>query len=519
MGRDLGKMGELAFGQMCASVGLTANRSLEADKTGWDYLVEFDFDSTSTPEISTIHHGALECKVQVKSTDKRDRKCSITLSNLKRLATAKMPTFVLFLEFDGEDSAQRLFLRHLDASLCAQVLSRLHDAERKGQSHRLHKQKMVIHYNEDHLLGEVSGAALSAAIKRHVGTDVAKYVTQKMDNLSSVGLEDGFAELTFTAEGDDTVQDLIAMSLGLDVQAEVFNVEAILKRFGKKGSTPFIKEESVKIGMPDVKPNYEGQVKVRLEKMGIPLSLPGELYFSQFNSRVPQHMQQARLKTDFFDVVFHLHAKGSSCTIRVPQDPMPIRRLRDGLKICHLLYHTDRQLHVELEMPPLPTLTLSARGMNNEGPFELQSALDATETGIRVLSTLSLNDATISLVEAIKKAAGIIELEDVLKPGACNIKFDFSTNAEIPIAGPHIFLAFHYAPIGDVLVGAFITMTGTLLANGNGNYTMLAEQKNIERILVRERGQKVATADLVEAAAEIRKKYEGDYFVLTSIQE
>ena len=91
--RDLGQLGENTFAMWCAQVGLSANPSA-IDKTGWDYYVEFPISQNiSTNEL---HKSAFECKVQVKATDKQDRKLSITVSNLRRLATAQMPSFILY---------------------------------------------------------------------------------------------------------------------------------------------------------------------------------------------------------------------------------------------------------------------------------------------------------------------------------------------------------------------------------------------------------------------------------------
>lgn len=42
--RDLGLMGESTFSLWCAEVGLIPNGS-QIDKTGWDFFVEFPFDS------------------------------------------------------------------------------------------------------------------------------------------------------------------------------------------------------------------------------------------------------------------------------------------------------------------------------------------------------------------------------------------------------------------------------------------------------------------------------------------
>ena len=169
-------------------------------------------------------------------------------------------------------------------------------------------------------------------------------------------------------------------------------------------------------------------------------------------------------------------------------------------------------------MPSLPPLTLETRG--EERPFELQTALDATEASLRVLSACDIDDdVQMSLAEAIQTSAKILQLEQVLNTNAVEYKFDFTMESELSLERPILFLTFYYTPIGDTLVGAIITLTGKLLVNGNKNYTMISEKKKIERILVRKRKEKVSVKDLTEAGLEIRRKYESEYEVVTSIDE
>ena len=92
--RDLGRLGEYTFSVWCSQVGLVANPSI-IDKTGWDFYVQFPIADDLS--VSKLHKPAVECRVQVKATDSSDRKWQITLSNLRQMATASMPTFYCFL--------------------------------------------------------------------------------------------------------------------------------------------------------------------------------------------------------------------------------------------------------------------------------------------------------------------------------------------------------------------------------------------------------------------------------------
>lgn len=519
MSRDVGKLGEAVFRQWCASLGLTANPSLEMDRTGWDFLVEFDFKNQPSLEISTVHQGPIECKVQIKSTDKQDRKLAITLSNLRRLATSSMPAFILFLEFDGKDSPQRSFLVHVGQDICSQILQRLHEAEQKGESDRLHKKTLTIKYGDQHQLSEPVGSALSQAIGLHVGSSIETYTTSKIQNLSKAGFENGFAEMTFTAEDEDTIQKMIDMSIGLEVQAEVSNVEASMLRFGKKGASPFLKHDTLKIGMMDVKPNFKGLIKFRTDKLGASFAFPAELYVSQFNFSAPEEMRKARIKADFFDLVFNPYTNAAHYTFVPPEGAMPIRLLRDGLRLLKTLSTPGKQLLVELDMPPLPELKLIAKG--NAHAFEHESALDAVEASIKILSAFDItNDVKMTLAEASQKGLAILNLNTWRDPEMGGFKFTFTLlDDSITLKKEAACVMFHNAPIGNIMVGAFITAIGQILTNDDGSYTVLPSKKIIDRILVRERGEQIAPEDLIEAGRSIQSKYEEDYTVARLYEE
>ncbi|MDN7131194.1 hypothetical protein JNO04_02390 [Halomonas sp. MC140] len=138
--RDLGLMGESTFSLWCADVGLIPNGS-QIDKTGWDFFIEFPFSSRITAH--EIHKSAFECKVQVKATDKTQRKLPITLSNLRRLITAQMPAFFVFIEFDGKDVAQRAFVVHVDDNLISKVLERLHQVDQSEIDNNFNKRDVI----------------------------------------------------------------------------------------------------------------------------------------------------------------------------------------------------------------------------------------------------------------------------------------------------------------------------------------------------------------------------------------
>lgn len=85
---------------------------------------------------------------------------SIALSNLRRLATAQMPAFFVFIEFDGEPQPKRAFVVHVDDKLIERTLQRIHKIEQSDGKKDLNKRTLSISYGNDNLLNEASGECL-----------------------------------------------------------------------------------------------------------------------------------------------------------------------------------------------------------------------------------------------------------------------------------------------------------------------------------------------------------------------
>lgn len=506
-------MGESVFSQWCASAGLTANGS-NVDETGWDFFVEFDYHSKPSLELSTVHEAAFECKVQVKATDKRARKLSIKLSNLKRLVTAPMPAFVVFIEFDGKESPQRAFLVHVDEAMSLEILRRLHDAEHDGETHLLHKKTMTVKYDETHLLDSPSGESLKAAMLANMGPNMSAYVEKKNAHLNAAGFDDGFAQLTISAEGIESISKLIDMSLGLAEDADISSMVAVKQRFGKKNPVPFVNEENVKLGMPDLKPNFEGVIKFKTDKLGPSLSFPAKIYFSAFNPMVPESMRRGRIAVEFFDLVFNPFTNESTYTFSFEGKSLSLPMLRDGLKLMRIMASPGQPIFSEVivDQKPVMQFQITSPGM----PFVLSAELDAVEAGARILSLLDVsNNIPMSLDQASQNASRLIEMDRVLHAQANQLKLDIPMDdAPIPDGKRLACLSFFTTPIGDISVGVFATMIGKPLPT-EGGYILLPEEKNIERIVIRERGEKIDSKDLVSATIAIETKYVEEYVMRT----
>jgi len=511
--RDLGKMGESVFSQLCASAGLTANSS-DVDKTGWDFFVEFGFDEKPISKISTIHDAAYECKVQVKATDSRKRKIQIKLSNLKRLATTSSPAFFFFIEFDGEDSPQRIFLVHLDTDLISKILSRLHDADIAGENDTLHKKTMTIFYDDSHQLNVVSGHSLSTAIKNWIGANMAGYVEEKNFSLKSIGFNSGFADISILSVGYENISKLIDMSIGIADEAEIAEMLGYTKRFGKSSLIPFVDEKNLKLSMPELKPKAEGILKIKLEKTGTSLSLPAKLYVSPFNSGVPVEMRKSRFAGDFFNFIFNPFTNECTFRFEFSEKSYEINNLRLNLIFLQKISVRDQILYVEFisdQYPPLPFQIKSPGQV-----FNFTNEISAVDSGNRILSKLNIfNPIKISLPELSKYAASIIEMDLILSDTPKSYKIDIPEEGNsIPIEKEIACISFFTTSIGDICIGVFAVVIGKCFGVKEGFYNLFSTDLIIEKTLVQERNFKIARDDIIAEAKIITNKYSDDYFVI-----
>lgn len=514
MDRDLGRMGEATFSQWCASQGVQSNGS-KVDLTGWDFLIEFDFQPISASDPLTVHAGACECKVQVKSTDSQDRQWSVKLSNLRRMATANMPCFFLFIEFDGQETPQRAYLRHVDHDLCTKILKRVHEAEVDGKGKQLHTRKMVIKYDESHQIEAPTGRSLVEAIRVHIPDSVENYVRQKMAHIESTGFDEGHGEMTFFVAEED-MENFVDLTLGIRSELQVVDVEGVAKRFGKRSREPLFKEDSGTLEFIPSKPDYEGRIKFRTDSLSPYISLPAKLHVSGLLPVLPKNLAKFRIDADFFELVFNLGTGAASYTFKAIAQPVDIRLLLNGLKVAQIFCQEDQRIDIELDMPPLQSLKFPATSQQSVFPFD--RALFSAETGLKILSTMGISQqAKMSFAQAEHYAPRISALNELLQPDAVNFKPSFELQSgQLPTGKTPLYLMFYLTPIGNMIVGVFISLVGFLIEEGNNRYSILGRTKTVEKTVAWERGDEVDTERLVTTMAELEEKYDADYCVICS---
>lgn len=511
--RDLGLMGESTFSLWCGDVGLIPNGS-NIDKTGWDFFVEFPYESGLSPQ--EIHKSAFECRVQVKATDKNDRKLPITLSNLRRLITAQIPAFFVFIEFDNKEHAQRAYVVHIDNNLISKVLKRLHEIEQSDKDNKFNKRTLTIHYDEKNILELPNGINLKNRFLHYIGGDISEYIANKKLHLESTGYENGFAQITFTTEGEENLKSLIDVSLGIKENVEVSKFRGVDTRFGILSHNPSFDSESVKLAMPKLKPTGEGKIKFKEDRLSAGISFDCKFYSSPFNKMLPDELKKMRVEGEFFDLKFNFYTSAASYSFSFGEGiRLEVKEFRNAIKLLKLLTSSDKDIIAELLLDNYPKLEFGV-GRNNQ-EFNFSQELKALNSAVKIISDFDVTDfVDISFDEISRYGNQICQMDEILTLPARLFKVEFGVNGEgYDNKKETACIFFITTPIGSHIFGVLLVLTGNVEKIEDDRYQLITREVIIEKRIVSKQDESISNEDLVTAIELIEEQYKNDFFVVT----
>lgn len=356
--RDLGQLGESTFAMWCAQVGLIANGSA-IDKTGWDYYVEFPISSNITTH--ELHKSAFECKVQVKATDKQNRKLPITISNLRRMATVQMPAFYIFLEFDGTNEVQNAFVLHVDNELVYKILKKIHQIEQNEENKNLNKKTMTFTYSEQHRLDKLNGESLKKNLLKYMGESYSDYIANKNKYLKECGFEDGCGTVQFSIGGEDGIRRIIDVSLGLEEDLDVQNLTNIEKRFGIPSKNSIFEMPNAKLSLGMLPPK-KGKIRFKEDHLSSGLVFDIDFYSSPFSFKEFRKFAKFRLIGDFFDMTFEPYIGKSNYSFTLGDDRrFELKKLKDAIALINLMSRDNQEAIIELKIEGFDLLKFDFR--------------------------------------------------------------------------------------------------------------------------------------------------------------
>lgn len=484
--RNLRKLGESTFATWCAHEGIVCNGS-EIDMAGWDFFLEIPFPAG--PFNRPLHAANISCKIQVKSTDGRNRKWDVTLSNLKFLATGTLPAFFVFIEFDGGFTPQRAFLVHLDHALISKILERLFKEEVAEGNLHINKKKMSITYGKEHEIDIQNGPSLRAEIESHVG-DMHSYVEQKKRHLLTTGFKRGIGRISFTASGEENLNALIDASIGLKEFVRIDELTGYETRFGMQSKKPNLSIKSGTLSMTNISATAFGVFSIYEESLPSPIKFKCKLFVPPFLSNLPSRLWKCRIVGENFDLTFSLTPGQASASIDLADVRLSTHDMRDHLNLMKLIFSSGKSIRAEFITNDGEKLLFTINSGGNS--FNLEEELEALKNAITALKNFDhLSKVEVTLRELYYQRHEINSFAFAIS----NIKLaNLSYTVEedsFDINAPVTCLAVMLSRVGQHKLGILLKFDADSSISANDRYKMVDPKVSIAKIFSFDPGENV----------------------------
>ena len=224
---ELGAVAEAEFVRLCSLAKLACNPS-SRDRRGWDFVVEFPFQSKDEQSLDQRGKGTT-CHVQVKGTasDKGNR-VKLRLSAAEHLAKDPKPALVVVLLMAKDGALQGGYLIQLLGENLAKVLKRLRQAQADDKVDVNH-QEITFDYRSRGVRFAATAEGLRSALANACGPDLGAYVVEKQRQLQELGYEAGRFQMDTTFSVAPS--ELVDVFLGLK-PVTVSSLKTYDARFG-----------------------------------------------------------------------------------------------------------------------------------------------------------------------------------------------------------------------------------------------------------------------------------------------
>ena len=456
--RNIGNMAENLLSMWCAEAGLTVNIS-QQDNMGWDHHIEFPLSNIISRD--QVHQSAPKCKVQVKATDKADRKLQVTLSNLRAMAVDPLPYFFLFIEYDGKTMPQKAYLRLVDNDLIRQILKKIHAINVSDKENKFNKKTMIVKYDSHCEIEELSGQSFKTLLESYFDNNFDKTVTDKLNFIKTVGYEDSIIKLGFQITGEESIEKIVDVSLGLEGTISVEQLIATSSRFGIETAEPLLSSSIATLSMPNLTPTVEAKLIFQKEVFDTHYTFDVGIYFPVISDLNSPYFK-TRFKGDFFDIYYFKNAL---------------------------------QLVIDLSVGENIGLSISGSGGK---PFignlitpskfiDYQREMDTLDKAIRILKYYDYNDSVkLNYEELCSLEETITPFHDLLHTPDLNFVVTFSVDkGEIDTDAPLVAIGSIKFRIGVKLFLLLYSAEGKILKEKTENRYKLEDSKvNIEKRFV-----------------------------------
>jgi hypothetical protein len=423
-----------------------------------------------------------------------------------------MPAFFVFIEFDGQNDAQKTFIVHVDNDLISRVLKRLHEIEQSDAVNRFNKRTMTIKYDDSDMMQSLDGNCLKETLQGHIGNSMAGYVANKKSHLESTGFEKGFSQIHFKTEGEENLKKLVDVSVGIGRQVSLAGFRGTYTRFGIVSKSPFVESKGGSLEMPNVEPNAQGSVIFKEDNLSAGMSFKAKLYISPFNAMVPERLRKVRIEGDFFDIKFNPFTGDATHSFSFGEGVrLEVVNFRNALKLLSLLTTAKKQLQARFLFENFPVVEFTVGCKDYE--FNFSKELNALESAIKILSNYVITDCVdISFAEVSQYETEICQLEGLINSSHGQLRVDFRVDDEEFNPTQEVAcIALIAAPIGSHIFGVFLVVTGQVETAEDGSYTVATENPIIEKKIVSEKDETIRKEDFTATIELIESKYSKNY--------
>lgn len=520
--RNLGGMGEAIFKKWCDEVGLIANKSTD-DMYGWDYIVEFPASKPESP--SDLHKSDFECKVQVKASDKKKRRIDISLSNAYRLATSPIPSFIIVVEFDDTHKEKRAFLIHIERKFISQTLKRVHKLNQDEQFDRMHKKTISVSYGYEDMLSGMSGESIKNRLLDHIGIDFDQYLVDKKKILESSGYEHGRYRVTFKVDSEEQIQSLVDASLGLKKEVQVSRFLGVHTRFGIDSKKPFIDSYSGTLQLSPTKPAYVGRIRFKETKTEPWLSFCVNIYNSNINDCLPEHLRRIRIEGEFFDIFMNHSMDKLDFKLKVDhQVRFQIEKLYNIYKLFNILSGESSEVMVELDLEGLKKINFSVGDSSIKGEFSHELTLiDDAKFLIERFSIL--DQIQVSLDDLLRFENQTKLLRESLGLSTHYLTFQFSDGVEkefldeLEKSQDVVVMSILWTVIGGYRLLAILGYFVNFEEVKDDSVLFASDRVSVDQLFVIESGEAIPAREILDVYNQLEDEYDQGHFVVNNLDK
>jgi hypothetical protein len=295
---DLGEKGESKFRELCADSGLICNPSTR-DRAGWDFIVQFRFDTISEKSTLDKRPVPLSCYFQIKTIFSTKNKIRLRLSTAERFAKELVPSLIYVLRVNSDLTFLDSYLIHIANNNLSVILKRLRKEHAKGTTNI---SNLTIEYdiNKSGTPIDITGESLKKVVQECCGQDMEKYVLNKTRDLKNLGFENISYQGSMSLKTKG-YKELVDVFLGKK-KTKVLNMKMYESRFG-------IKIEDLNISSKNqiihIKPNSVGQssISIRQNRTSPPLVFHGDTFIPAIPNLPPQ-FRKTIIKFQYIELEF-----------------------------------------------------------------------------------------------------------------------------------------------------------------------------------------------------------------------